>query len=286
MKRIALAMALVLIGLLALQCGNRRNVEADKAAVKELVQNDKNWFNSSTTTDSTHDTSFVMLGTDTLLFWWRGVQTHNDPIVNVQVSGDSAYVDWARNNFGDINLLIKVPDTSWQLWVKKVFETARVRGIFRRSGNSDDSARGWNLSAVSLAAGVSDSVHTVVIDSMRIQSFTSQQIYTVINPLETFYRIDSLPWFSPSEPVTITLYTNAFDGNAFLHTFVLAWPFYVRAQFNHLGNGVYQGSWLTQAIAYPRFAIFDVMDHRTLRTPDYAYDFSGWLFPYLIKATE
>lgn len=281
MKKIAVIAGIALLIILAAQCKKKQDVAADKAAVQHIVVNDKTWFNSSTTTDSTNDTTFVQLGLDTLLFWWRGTQTHDTAMVDVQVVGDSAYVGWSRHNMGDLNLLIKVPDTSWQLWVKKVVETARVSGIFSRTGTSDDSNRGWRLSRISLAAGASDSVNTVRIDSLRIASQTNPNLL-IVDPLHTYYRLDSLTRFTSGEMVNLTLYTNAFDGNAFLHTFVFFFPWYIRLQFTHQGNGVYTGSWPAQTIEFPRFCIFDIMDHRTLFTPEYAYDFTGWLFPYRI----
>ncbi|MDH5186499.1 MAG: hypothetical protein OEW70_05480, partial [candidate division WOR-3 bacterium] len=62
---------------------------------------------------------------------------------------------------------------------------------------------------------------------------------------------------------------------------------YVRLPFNYIGNGVYTGTWNTQIVEFPRFAIFDLMNHKTLFTPPdvYGYDFCGWLFPYQIKNT-
>jgi hypothetical protein len=275
---------LALLTVALTQCGPKSDLEADKAAVRSLVTGSA-WFDASTTTDTTRDTTGLGLDPDTVLVWWRGAQTHNQPTVEVSISGDSGFVDWSRNNFGDLNLLLKAPDTSWQLWVKKVFETAQLRGVFLRSGNSDDSLRGWQLKGISLARGRSDSTHTVTIDSVRIMS-VSQPNLVIVDPLNTYYRLDSLPFFAPGEQVTITVYTNVPDGNVFLQTFEY-WgiiPIWIRLPFRNDGNGVYVGSWPAQRIPAPRFAIFDVMDHRTLYTPDYGYDFSGWLFPYRIKA--
>lgn len=285
-KALVLFCVLFLAGTV-MEC-KKQDVNADKAAIRKLVLNDRNWFNATTKTDSSKESTWVQLGADTVLIWWRGAQTFNDPIVNIEVAGDSAYVDWMRSNkTGDLNLLIKVPDTSWQLWVKKVWETARIRGVFARVGSTNDSTRGWALKKISLAAGVSDSVNTVRIDSLRIQS-TSYPNYVIHDPLNTFYRIDSLVTFRPGESVTLTLYTNAADGDAFLHTFILSWPWYVRVKFNSLGNGVFTGTWPAQVVEFPRFAIFDLMNHRTLYMPPtvFGYDFSGWLLPYNIKASE
>ncbi|MFB0509557.1 MAG: hypothetical protein ACETVX_03595, partial [bacterium] len=278
MKRVILMAGLALLIIINMQCKEKQDIEKDKDAVRQAVLNDDNWFGCSTTTDSTIDTSEVKFGTDTLLGWWRGVQTHSEPTVDVQVVGDSAYVDWSRHNYGDLNLLIKVPDTSWQLWVKKVYETASVRGIFRRTGDTNDSLRGWRLQKISLATGISDSITQVKIDSLRIQSQSIPDM-VIKDPLNSFYRIDSLPSFRSAEQVTITLYTNATEGKAFLHTFIFAIIPYVRLPFNYIGNGVYTGTWNTQIVKFPRFAIFDHINYKTLFTPPdvYGYDFCGWL---------
>jgi hypothetical protein len=288
LKRFILTLFLSILVLMFFQCKKKQDVTADKEAIRQAVINDNNWFNSNTSTDSTNDTTSMKLGSDTILFWWRGVQTHDDPTINISVVGDSALVDWSRHNYGDLNLLIKVPDTtSLQLWVKKVYETAQVRGVFRRTGDTKDSLRGWVLQKISLATGLSDSVSTVKIDSLRIQSESNPNLL-INDPLNSFYRIDSLPYFRPAEPVTITLYTNIAAGNAFLHTFILSFPYYVRLRFNNIGNGVFTGTWNAQLIPFPRFAIFDLMNHQTLFMPpgSYGYDFCGWLFPYQIKSTD
>lgn len=279
MKRLLLI--LIFFSSFLILCRGKGDAEADREAIIRLIRQDTVWFNANTEVDST-DTTMIALN-DTLLIWWRGAQTHSEPIIYVGVHGDSAFVTWARANFGPFYLLIKPPDTTWLFWTKKVSETAKIQAVFRRTGDiSDTITRGWQLKKISLAYGQSDSVHTVRIDSLRIQS-SSYPNLLITNPLENFFSLDSLIAFSPGELVTITLYTNATNADAFLHTFILAWPFYLRVPFNNLGNGVFTGTWHAQLIPFPRYAFFDLLNHATLFTPDYKYDFNGWLLPYRIK---
>jgi hypothetical protein len=163
-----------------------------------------------------------------------------------------------------------------------VEETAKVCAIFKRTGHTNDANRGWRLSKLSLARGQSIT-NTVRIDSLRIQTQTSNINLVISNPLTYFYNIDSLITFNAQEFVTLTLYTNATNSEAFLHTFILAWPYYVRLKFNKLGNGVFSGTWRAQTVTYPRFALFDVINHNTLYNQNSTYDFNGWFLPYNIK---
>jgi hypothetical protein len=262
---------------------HKQDIEKDKAAIKALVEQDTVHFSTSTSHDSSSSGGYF-LANDTAVFWWRGPQTHDDPVIDVKIVEDSAYVQWSRHNFGEIHILIHPPDTSLLLWNKSLKETARLCAIFKREGKETDTDRGWRLKKISLATGASDSVQTVRIDSFRVRSSLRELV--VKDPLETFFPIDSLFSFTPGEQVTVTLYTNATDGLAFLHTFVLIWPFYVRVPFNYLGDGVFQGTWNAQLVPTFRFAIFDLMPRSVVYSPDYPYDFHGWLFCYQVKTAD
>jgi hypothetical protein len=257
--------------------------EADKAAVQALVEQDSVWFSASTTVDSTGTGG--SFDSDTSVLWWRGTQTHDNPQLEVEVVGDSAWVAWSRRNLGDFYVLANLPTDSLVLWTKKVVETAKLRGVFKREGRTNDDDRGWVLDRISLAYGRSDSSQTISIDSMRIVSATAGE-QVIVDPLETFYGLDNLVWFTPGEQVTLELYTNAEEGVAFLHTFVLIWPFYVRVPLTYDGDGVFIGTWHAQRLPFPRFAIFDLMTRSTIFNPDAPYDFCGWLFPYTIKTAD
>uniref|UniRef100_A0A7V3PU75 Lipoprotein n=1 Tax=candidate division WOR-3 bacterium TaxID=2052148 RepID=A0A7V3PU75_UNCW3 len=282
MKQTLLA-ALALAFVLAVVGCHKQDVAADRAAIMSLVEKDTVHFSASTSHDSTTSGGYFAAG-ETLIFWWRGPQTHDTAVINVEINGDSAVVSWSRHNFGYLHILAQVPDTTLQLWNKNLVETVRLNAIFRREGKESDTDRGWRLKMISLATGTSDSVNTVRIDSLRIQS--SLRELTIRSPLTTYFQPDSLFWFTPGEEVTVTLYTNATGGVAFLHTFVLVWPFYVRVPFNYLGDGVFQGVWHAQIVPSFRFAIFDLMTRSTIYTPDSPYDFNGWLFPYRVKTAD
>ncbi len=258
--------------------------EADKAAVQALVERDSVWFSANTEMGDSTSGGFV--DGDTAVFWWRGTQTHDEPNLTIEVVGDSAWVDWSRHNYGDFYVLANLPtDDSLVLWTKDLVETARLRGVFTREGQTGDDDRGWKLNKVSLAYGRSDSAQTVLIDSMKIESATVGEL-VIVDPLNTYYGLEDLVWFTPGEEVTLTLYTDTEEGVAFLHTFVLIWPFYVRVPFTDEGGGVYSGTWHAQLLPFPRFAILDLMTRSTIYNPEAAYDFNGWLFPYTIKTAD
>lgn len=270
-------MALVVLALIVLvsQCSK----ETDEDAILGLIEADTIWFNANSEVDSVSGDE----DQDTVVIWWRGAQTHDDPLIDIQITGDSAWVSWSRGNFGHFYSLARIDTMPWVLWDKNLSETAQVRAIFLRTGSENDAHRGWELRKLSLAYGASNTVNTVQIDSIRIVTATEAMDVVIRDPLNTYFDLDSLLTFQAGEPVTLTLYTNVAAGHAFLHTFILAWPFYVRLPFDNMGEGVYQGTWNAQLVEMPRFAIFDLMPHTTIYTPDQPYDFNGWLLPYMIS---
>lgn len=272
MKRILYVAVVIVMTVVISQCSK----ETDEDAIRSLIEEDTVWFNPNTVVDSTSDDADV----DNII-WWRGPQTHDDPLIDIFITGDSAWVAYSRGNSGDLIIWAQIDSVTWQRWLKPLSETAMIRATFLRTGTESDEYRGWELNSISLAEGRSDE-STVRIDSIRITTTTEAFDVLITEPLSTFFKVDSLITFQSGEPVTLTLYTNVEDGHAFLHTFILAFPFYIRLPFSNEGNGVYQGTWPVQLVSMPRFAIFDLMSHSTLYTEDQPYDFNGWLLPYMI----
>lgn len=275
MKRKIMVMILIACAVIISQCAK----ETDEDAIMDLIALDSIWFNSNTEVDSTSNSLLLQ---DTVVIWWRGAQTHSEPIIEIQILEDSAWVSWSRDNYGHFYSLAKIDTFPWVLWDKNLDETAELRATFLRTGDESAEHRGWELNSISLAYGESNTVNTVRIDSICINS-TNYTDLMITDPLDTFFDLDSLITFPAGQAVTLTLYTNVEDGHAFLHTFILAWPYYVRLPFTNMGDGIYEGTWNAQLLAVPRFAIFDLMPHSTLYTETGSYDFNGWLLPYMIS---
>ena len=282
--RRALVLTAILVAALTflVSCKKKQDVEADKAAVRDLVDKDTTHFTGSTVHDSTGGS---FMDGDTAVLWWRSPQTHDSAAgVSVGVSGDSAWVDFSQHNYGYFHVLALPPGETLQLWNKPLSENTHLRAIFLRTGKPDEAERGWTLNKVSLFTGQSDSTHTVKIDSLTIAS-TLRSI-KITDPLNVFYNVDTMVTFTPGEELTISLYTNATSGQAFLHTFMLFWPFYVRVPFNDMGGGVFQGVWHTPVVPSIRFAIFDLMERSTIYGAGMPYDYNGWLLPYKIHTAN
>jgi hypothetical protein len=226
-----------------------------------------------------------MLLDDTMLgLWWRGPQTHDSAAgIDVQVVDDSAWVGWSQHNYGELIHWVRTSDSTAEKWVKPLQEAVRLNAIFRRDGQVSETDRGWRLKKISLVMGRSDTVNTVRIDSMKIRGVFRD--ITIIDPLNTYYLTDSLVTFTPGESLTITLYTNAVDGHASLHAFILGFILW-RFPFQNLGDGVFQGTWRAQYLPGFKFAIFDLLSRGTLLDKTAPYDFSGWLFPYKVQPAD
>ncbi len=275
--------AVISVGILFFAC-QKNDEEADKNAITNLIKKDSVWFNANTEVDSTDNSgSFLMMGdTATAVIWWRTKQTHPDTNITINVVNDSAFVEWERTNQGELVIIAYTPsDSAWHTWRKELFETARLNAIFMRTGNPSDEDRGWELYKISCAWANSDD-NTVFIDSVKIESESNGTIL-IVDPANTFYNVDSLITFNSGEELKVTLYTHGSDAEAFLHTFVLVFPFYLRVKFKKEGDGIFTGTWKAQIIPFPRYAIFDLLNHNTLYEEETPYDFNGWLFPYNIK---
>lgn len=272
MKRKLLFLAVLALAVVVSQCAK----ETDEDAIRELIEADTVYFNTGTQGDSA--SGEYSSGRDTTIWWWRGPQTHSEPIIEIDITEDSAWVSWSRDNYGYLRIL-KTDSIPWIDWSKTLSETAEIRATFLRTGTEDDDYRGWELHSISLAYGVSNPTSTVRIDSVHISSSAHPDLW-IIDPLNTYFDIENLITFQSGEPVEITLYTNVADGHAFLHTFLGILP--VRFPFTNLGEGVYIGTWNAQLVPIARFAIFDLMPHSTLYTSEGPYDFNGWLLPYMI----
>jgi len=263
-------------------CQKATPEEKDKEAIMTLIQQDSVWFNVNTEVDSTGEETLLLSEDSVTIIWWRSKQTHPDTNINITVENDSAYVEWERTNVGKLNIwAYTVSDSSWHFWQKDVNETARLNAIFLRTGDVSDENRGWELKKISCAWGQSNEQSTVFIDSVKIESESNPSL-VIKDPLSTFYDVDSLVTFKPAEEVKITLYTHGSESRAFLHTFILVWPFYVRTRFTPKEEGVHEGTWHAQLIEFPRYAIFDLLNYNTLYTEEGKYDFNGWLLPYTI----
>jgi len=274
-------MIAALVCLAALGACNKADPDADKVALRALVEKDTTHFAGGTKGDSTaglYVTDDTMIG-----IWWRGPQTHDSmPVIEIGLEGDSAWVAWHQHNYGELFHWVRTSETTAVRWVKDLTETVQLNAIFKRDGKPTDTERGWKLKKISFVDGTSKPANTVRIDSMRIRSQLRDLLIT--DPLNAFYPVDSLIWFTPGEQLTITLYTNADEGFAFLHAFLGL--LFIRIPFNDMGDGVFTGTWNAQIIPGFRFAIFDVMTKSTLLSPEAPYDFKGWLMPYWIKTAD
>ena len=259
-------------------CKKQQDVDKDKAAVRALVEADTTHFNSGSAGDSSENN---LAAEDTTMgLWWRGPQTHDSlPVIEVEVVDDSAWVAWHQHNYGEMYHWVKIATDKAVKWTKPLQEAVQINGVYTRDGKDTDADRGWKLEKMSLAYGVSETTNTVRIDSLRIQS--SLRSILIADPLNKYYSLDSFVTFTPGEQLTLTLYTNATDGYAWLHAF---WSiFFVKLPFQDQRDGVYTGTWSAELLPGFRFAIFDLMTKSTLMGETAPYDYNGWLLPYKIQ---
>jgi len=222
---------------------------------------------------------------DTIIpfLWGREIQNRPDPRIKIHIDGDSAFVEYTGFSEGFFDILTHMPDTGWIVLKKPLSETYEIKAIFKRTGEATAEDRGWELTHISGVWGYSDSVHTVRIDSVRIQC-ESYPDTVFRDPTEMFFNVDSIITLTPGEEVILTVYTNDGSARAFLHVFQSIFPFHLRIPFLNQGGGIYQNLhlWRVQPIPQVRLAVFDFLQWETLFDSEYPYDFDGWLFPYQV----
>ncbi|HIE05549.1 MAG TPA: hypothetical protein EYP58_01980 [bacterium (Candidatus Stahlbacteria)] len=278
-------LTLFLIPALFLVCTNK--LELDEDALKDYIGADTALFNTNVhfegqaVSDSGDTTVSPPRDTINTVLWGREITSHPLPDIQIEITGDSAYVVFTGHNLGKFDILHMLPDSTYQLLKKDLSETFEIRAIFKRIGDTNDDYRGWRLTNISGSIGSSDSVLTVTIDSVRIQTSVTM-IDTLIRDPMTIIDTANVMIFKPLEEVTLTIYTNSSNAKLFLHTFVLVWPFHIRVPFTNNGDGSYTGTWNVQLIPSLRFAIFDMLHWNTLYDEIYEYDFKGWFIPYII----
>jgi len=260
----------------------------DEEAIQEFASGSDwfkltNHFEGEAVSDSGDTTTTLGKGVpDTLtLLWGREIIGHPNSQVTIDITGDSAFVSWEINTLGRFHILRKLPDTLIHI-EKPLSETANLYAIFKRRGETNLTYRGWELTKISGAEGTSDSVCTVEILSVNIQS-ESYPDTTITDPLVLF-DIEDVLTFQTGEEVTLTVETNGMPAELFLHVFTDHWPWHFRIPFHNEEDGTYTGTWTVQRIPAVRFAVFDLLHHDTIYDDSYPYDFNGWLFPYLTEA--
>lgn len=281
-KVLAIATALLPI-ILLLSCG--REAITDEQAIENIVST-SDWFNvpSTQTSKDTPVTPGKYKDTliDTVAFWWRAIPASGvTRDLNIQVIGDSAYVEATFHSTGKFNIIGKKDSVNWTGKSKLLQETSSMRAIFLRTGDKNAGNRGWELKKISGAVGYSDDTHSVRISSIRIQSVHSYPDTILTNPYETLFDTVNALKFSPAESIKITLTANTSDAEAFLHVFVGTIP--IRAQMTNNGDGTYTIYCQANLIKGVRFVTFDLLKRETIHNTDYPYDFDGWLYPYMVR---
>ncbi len=295
MKRLTLILLLIALSV-APSCSkkgeNPQPATTDEEAIQDLILGpDSTWFKlighyeGEATSDSgdTSTTPGKVLFDTLRALWGRQINGHPDSELDIHITGDSAFVSWTVKTVGYLHVVKWSSDSSHWVHIKKpLSETAHLYAIFRKKGGVNLPHRGWELTKISGAEGRSDSVSTVEILSVNIQS-ASYPDTTITNPLDLF-DINDCFTFQTGEEVKITVETNGEPADLFLHVFTRFWPWHIRIPFQNNGGGTYTGTWRVQRIPAVRFAVFDLLRHETIYDDNYPYDFNGWLIPYLTKS--
>jgi hypothetical protein len=168
-------------------------------------------------------------------------------------------------------------------YTKEIDDTAVRYAYLERSaaGAGQVTARhgGWELKAVS-GWEVASNPCTKMIYSVQVTS-SSGAVDTTITDMSSLWDVEDLFVLEPGDSVTLTVDTGNPEDLVFLHA-----PLFFRRPFQHIGGGVFQGTWVTadgpSMPPRPRHATIDVIDHGTVFDDGLPYDSRAWGMIYFV----
>lgn len=173
-------------------------------------------------------------------------------------------------------------------YTKQIDDTA-VRYAYlekERPGPSNGDTRrhgGWTLKKIS-GWEIFSHPCTKQINSLQVTS-SSGLVDTVITDISSLWDVEDLFVFQPGDSVTLTVDTGNPDDLVFLHA-----PRVFRRPFQHIGGGVFTGTWVTcqwpsvDVRPRPKHATIDVIDHGTVFDDELPYDSRAWGMVYFVGA--
>jgi hypothetical protein len=166
-------------------------------------------------------------------------------------------------------------------YTKEIDDTAVRYAYLERPADERGEARhgGWELRAVSGWEVVSDPC-TRTIYSVQVTS-SSGAVDTTITEVSSLWDLEDLFVLEPGDSVTLTVDTGDPEDLVFLHA-----PHFFRRPFQHIGGGIFQGTWVTadgpDVPARPRHATIDVIDHGAVFDDALPYDSRAWGMVYFV----
>jgi len=275
----------------------------DQDAIATLVEGDQDMFGVSLLADE--DDYGVGGGSgmhpaetiEPVAFWRHGVRSLQS--VDVQVFGDSAVATVTHHFDGQFRIAVldsSNPPFDYHIYSKDMYNSITRKAIFERMGMGYPN-RGWRMSAVSMAEGVSrdPNPHTVTISRFRMVRVTGGGQETVVldtqNPLETIVDRESLITFSrgDSAKVFVTL-SNADSALGLLHYRLhRLWAHHRRPLHDDgiypdevAGDGIYSGIFDVGLLPGVYHSCVDMIDHDTVYDDSAPYDADVWGIPYRV----
>ena len=168
-------------------------------------------------------------------------------------------------------------------YTKEIDDTAVRYAYLERSAHQTGEAHarhgGWELKAVSGWEVVSNPC-TKMINSVQVTA-SSGAVDTLLTDVSSLWDLDELFVLEPGDSVTLTVDTGNPEDLVFLHA-----PRFFRRPFQHIGGGIFQGTWVTaddpNGPPRPRHATIDVIDHGTVFDDAMPYDSRAWGMVYFV----
>ena len=264
-------------GLVLAGCGVKTE-ESDEEILRRLITT-SGWTNTSQKGGIESHGFLPMEDTITPYGWYRQETGCDNPVINIYIVGDSAYVELSGNIWGNFHIIAYNPDSGGiRDHIKPYKDYCYLAAIFKRIGNEDED-KGWVMTDVTnINFNSSDIDPSVKLDSLMIIGGNPDSIM--------LYSPDTLMpvgrWVAKGDSLKAIAYTDDPDPVLALYGFPVEGDTVVATLMTEVQPGVYEESLPVVGSGIYYFAV-DAYPWYVLNILDTDYESQLWITQFEIK---
>jgi len=266
-----------LAGFVLVGCGVKTE-ESDEEILRRLIMT-SGWTNTSQKGGIQNHGFFPMEDTITPFGWYRQETGRDNPVINIYIVGDSAFVELSLNIWGKFHIIAYNPDSGGlRDHIKPYKDFCYLAAIFKRIGDEEQD-RGWVMTDVTnINFQSSDTDPSVKLDSLMIIGGNPDSI--------KLYSPDTLMpvgrWASKGSNLKAIAYTDDANPVLALYGVPTEGDTLVATMMTQVQPGVYEASLPVVGSGIYHFAV-DAYPWYVLNILDTNYEAQLWVTQFEIK---
>lgn len=274
MKKLAF---LGLAGLVLAGCGINTN-ESDEEILRRLIMT-SGWTNTSPKGGVESHGFFPMTDTITPLGWYRQETGRDNPVINIYIVDDSAYVDFSVNIWGNFHIIAYNPDSGGiKDHIKPYKDYCYLAAIFKRIGD-EDKDNGWVMTNVTNINFQSAEIEpSVKLDSLLLIGGNPDSI--MLYSTDTLMDILDPRWVGLGDTMKAVAYTD--DPDPVMAIYGFTEDTAAAALMIEIQPGVWEGQVPVLASGIFYLAV-DVYPWEVLNTLSRPYEAQLWIAQFEVR---